>query len=135
MTRVYYKEALGAVVVFDVTRFTSDTISSWKNDIDQKITLPDGRPLPTILVANKCDLEKSKSYPTSMDEFCQKKGFIGWFETSAKEDINVEKAFLFLLDKIIEAKKQKPIEVENKPQQNVSLKTSKPEPKSSDCCS
>lgn len=37
-----------------------------------------------------------------MDEFCKEKGFIGWYETSAKENINVEQASKFLVSKIIE---------------------------------
>lgn len=38
MTRVYYKEAVGAFVVFDVTRFqTYEAASKWKSDIDSKV--------------------------------------------------------------------------------------------------
>ena len=35
-----------------------------------------------------------------MDEFCKDKGFVGWFETSAKENINVENAAKFLVSKV-----------------------------------
>jgi hypothetical protein len=38
MTRVYYKEAVGAVIVFDVTRVsTFDAVQKWKADIDSKV--------------------------------------------------------------------------------------------------
>jgi Ras-related protein Rab-32 len=38
MTRVYYKEAVGAFVVFDVTRIsTFDAVKKWKSDIDAKV--------------------------------------------------------------------------------------------------
>ncbi len=38
MTRVYYKEAVGAFVVFDVTRIsTYDAVKKWKMDIDAKV--------------------------------------------------------------------------------------------------
>jgi GTPase SAR1 family protein len=55
MTRVYYKEAVGAMVVFDVTRVnTFEAVQKWKNDIDAKVTLPpDDRPIPVVLLANK----------------------------------------------------------------------------------
>ena len=47
MTRVYYKEAVGAFVVFDITRVaTFEAVVKWKNDIDVKVTLPDDRPIP-----------------------------------------------------------------------------------------
>lgn len=54
MTRVYYKEAVGALVVFDVTRIsTFDGVSKWKADIDEKVRLPDGSKIPVVLLANK----------------------------------------------------------------------------------
>lgn len=38
MTRVYYKEAVGAFIVFDVTRTsTFEAVQKWKKDIDQKV--------------------------------------------------------------------------------------------------
>lgn len=54
MTRVYYKEAVGAFIVYDVTRnATFDCVSKWKQDLDSKVQLPDGSPIPCILLANK----------------------------------------------------------------------------------
>jgi len=38
MTRVYYKEAVGAFVVFDVTRSaTLEAVPKWKADLDSKV--------------------------------------------------------------------------------------------------
>jgi hypothetical protein len=35
---VYYKEAVGALVVFDVTRpSTFEAVVKWKNDLDSKV--------------------------------------------------------------------------------------------------
>jgi len=54
MTRVYYKEAVGAFIVFDVTRSaTFDAAIKWKQDLDSKVQLPDGSSIPCILLANK----------------------------------------------------------------------------------
>jgi len=54
MTRVYYKEAVGCIIVFDVTRATTfDAVSKWKSDLDSKVQLPNGDPVPCILLANK----------------------------------------------------------------------------------
>lgn len=58
MTRVYYKEAVGAFIVFDVTRSaTFDAVVKWKQDLDSKVQLPNGSPIPCILLANKVKLE------------------------------------------------------------------------------
>lgn len=54
MTRVYYKEAVGAFIVFDASRAaTFDAVMRWKNDLDSKVTLPDGSKIPCVLLANK----------------------------------------------------------------------------------
>ncbi|XP_026319993.1 ras-related protein Rab-44 isoform X1 [Hyposmocoma kahamanoa] len=104
MTRVYYKEAVGAFIVFDVSRVaTFDAVVKWKNDLDTKVQLPDGSPIPCILLANKCDQQKEGlvNSPAKMDEYCREKGFAGWFETSAKENINIEEAARSLVNKIL----------------------------------
>lgn len=52
--QVYYKEAVGAFVVFDVTRLsTFEAVQMWKQDLDNKVLLPNGKPIPAVLLANK----------------------------------------------------------------------------------
>lgn len=36
-----------------------------------------------------------------MDEYCKENGFAGWFETSAKDNINIEDAAKALVNKIL----------------------------------
>lgn len=36
-----------------------------------------------------------------MEEYCKEKGFSGWFETSAKENVNIEDAAKFLVNKVL----------------------------------
>eukprot|EP00128_Syssomonas_multiformis_P012651 Colp12_sorted_trinity150504_noHs@10134 len=106
MTRVYYKEAVGAFIVYDVTRNnTFEAVQKWKADIDAKVTLPDGSPVPVILLGNKSDLMKDGSGLRSnqqMERFCEEHGFQGWFHTSAKENINIDKSVRALVAKILE---------------------------------
>ncbi|RVE39918.1 hypothetical protein evm_015432, partial [Chilo suppressalis] len=66
MTRVYYKEAVGAFIVFDVSRAaTFEAVVKWKNDLDTKVQLPDGSPIPCILLANKVHTTSfNKTTPT-----------------------------------------------------------------------
>lgn len=41
MTRVYYQEVVGALMVFDVTRSsTLDAVLKWKDDLDSKVKRP-----------------------------------------------------------------------------------------------
>lgn len=105
-TRVYYKEAVAAFVVFDVTRIaTFEAASKWKADIDDKVTVgQEEKPIPVVLLANKADLAKD-GLPKSaheLDEFCETHGFAGWFETSAKENIGIDKAAKHLIQRILD---------------------------------
>lgn len=86
MTRVYYREAMGAFIVFDVTRHTTfEAVVKWKEDLDSKLMLADGQSIATVLLANKCDQGRElTSNGIKMDQFCKDHGFVGWFETSAK---------------------------------------------------
>ncbi|GAB0092152.1 Ras-related protein Rab [Sergentomyia squamirostris] len=104
MTRVYYKEAVGAFIVFDVTRSaTFDAVAKWKQDLDAKVQLPDGTNIPCVLLANKCDQEKQGFVCNSakMEEYVKENKFTAWFETSAKENINIEESAKALVTKIL----------------------------------
>nr|AMZ00344.1 Ras superfamily small GTPase Rab32 [Nilaparvata lugens] len=108
MTRVYYKEAVGALIVFDVTRAaTFDAVLKWKQDLDSKVQLPDGSPIPCILLANKCDQPKEGivNDKEKMNEYCKQNNFSDWFETSAKENINIDNAAKCLVEKILQNEK------------------------------
>jgi len=53
-TRVYFKDAHGCIIMFDLSNKNSFLNSlKWKKDVDSKCTLPDGSPIPCMLLANK----------------------------------------------------------------------------------
>ncbi|XP_042621002.1 ras-related protein Rab-38-like [Cyprinus carpio] len=104
MTRVYYREAMGAFIVFDVTRPTTfEAVSKWKEDLDSKLILSNGQSIATVLLANKSDQNRDflPNNSLKMDQYCKENGFVGWFETSAKENININEAANFLVKHII----------------------------------
>lgn len=107
MTRVYYKEAVGAVVVYDVTReSTLTSATKWKTDIDTKLTIPGSDlPIPCILIGNKIDI-LPKSNPTlneTMDTYCKDEGYAAWFRTSAKTNIGIEPAIKHLVSLVLKS--------------------------------
>eukprot|EP01012_Entosiphon_sulcatum_P029621 TRINITY_DN3618_c0_g1_i1.p1 TRINITY_DN3618_c0_g1~~TRINITY_DN3618_c0_g1_i1.p1 ORF type:complete len:216 (+),score=51.92 TRINITY_DN3618_c0_g1_i1:365-1012(+) len=126
MTRSYYQAAVGALVVYDRTReATWESACKWKEDIDKKVTLPDGQPIPCVLVANKCDLEaKPPRSGEELDAFCKEHRFVGWIETSSKENTNVEECFQLLVQKV----REKDIWISKNPAQ------SDPAPRRKPCC-
>lgn len=123
MTRIYYKEAVGAFVVFDITRTnTLENVSKWKDDIDSKIKSQNGKNIPVILLANKCDLNHDESMNLNeLEKFAKDAGFIGYLLTSAKNDAGINEAGDLLVDKILELQENKKcIDTHNK--NNVILK-------------
>ncbi|XP_017769811.1 PREDICTED: ras-related protein Rab-38 isoform X2 [Nicrophorus vespilloides] len=105
MTRVFYNGALAAFIVFDVTRtYTLESVAKWKADLDSKVQLPDGSPVPCILLGNKCDQQREGivNNPAKMDEYCKEHGFTAWYEISAKENINIQEAANALISKILQ---------------------------------
>jgi len=102
MTRVYYKEAVGAMIVFDVTREkTFQAVTKWKADIDENLSLDGVSGIPVVLLANKCDLAEEPLDKEMMDKFCKEHRFIAWYETSAKENVNIDEAGQNLVDYIL----------------------------------
>jgi Ras-related protein Rab-32 len=110
MTRVYYKEAVGAIIVYDVTRPVSfEGVKKWKKDIDDKVFLPDGHPIPCVLFGNKADLPAVVPMGAKdMDDFCEEQGFAGWFHTSAKTGDRIDEGARHLVSNILERNSRVP---------------------------
>ena len=94
---LYYKGAKGNVVVYDVTQRTSfENVEKWINQTKQH-TDPN---ISLILVANKIDLVDNREVTKEEGEEKAKTLGIPYLETSAKDSINVDKAFNSLIEDI-----------------------------------
>ncbi|XP_069798234.1 ras-related protein Rab-7L1-like isoform X3 [Narcine bancroftii] len=99
MTRLYYKDAGACIVMFDVTDATTfHNCLKWKHDLDSKVSLRDGSPVPCILLANKCDLSEWAITRNEIDDLSKANHFVGWIETSVKENKNVAQAMSVLVE-------------------------------------
>lgn len=91
ITRSYYRDAAGALLVYDITRRESfNHLGRWLEEARQN-----GNPNMTImLIGNKSDLEHRRAVSTKEGEvFAQENGLV-FLETSAKSAANVETAFI-----------------------------------------
>ena len=67
MTRVYYRDAKGCIIMLDLTNRQSFlNVTRWKEDLDSKVWLPDGSPIPCLLLANKV---KETEYTVDLNTF------------------------------------------------------------------
>lgn len=105
MTHVYFQEAVGALVMFDVTRSNSlDMVKDWKSDIDTKVFTSQGTPIPCLLLGNKIDLVPDGKWAQKdeMEQYVKDHSFINFFETSARDATNIEKAANYLVKYIMD---------------------------------
>lgn len=113
MTRVYFREAVGAFVVVDATRpRTFDGAKKWKTLLDVEFGRSDEF-CSIILLVNKVDLldEKGRS-DINYDTFCKENGFHSWVAVSSKDDKGVQEACLAMVDICKTAKLPTPVPVE-----------------------
>ena len=83
-------------MVFDLTDYTTFyRIDEWKKYFIDQLAEDEKENFPFILIGNKCDLERdTKLDKESITFYCQRNSSnLPYFETSAKDDINVEAAF------------------------------------------
>lgn len=103
ITSSYYKGTKGVLIVYDVTNMESfKSVDKWI--LDFKSTAEEDSAI--MLLGNKCDLIESRKVSPQLGEGKAKSSNVLFIETSAKEDINITKAFTLLVDEIIRKIKQ-----------------------------
>jgi len=89
----FYRGADGVCFVFDVTRRkTFEELVAWKKAFLIQVGHEGNDDFPMIILCNKVDLENREVTKKEVEQFCNKEG-VSFYETSAKESINVDKAF------------------------------------------
>ncbi|KAK4394504.1 Ras-related protein RABD1 [Sesamum angolense] len=93
----YYRGAHGIIIVYDVTEMESfNNVKQWLNEIDRYAN----DSVCKLLVGNKCDLVESKVVDTQTAKAFADELGIPFLETSAKDAINVDQAFLTMAGEI-----------------------------------
>ncbi|KAE8724791.1 Ras-related protein RABD1 [Hibiscus syriacus] len=97
ITSSYYRGAHGIIIVYDVTETESfNNVKQWLNEIDRYAN----DSVCKLLVGNKCDLVENKVVDTQTAKAFADELGIPFLETSAKDSINVEQAFLTMAGEI-----------------------------------
>ncbi|GAM28079.1 hypothetical protein SAMD00019534_112550 [Acytostelium subglobosum LB1] len=91
----FYRGADCCVLVYDVNvAKTFENLDSWRDEFLIQAGPRDPDNFPFVVLGNKIDLENQRVVSQKRAaSWCQSKGNIPYFETSAKEAINVEQAF------------------------------------------
>lgn len=91
----FYRGADCCVLVYDVTAPTTfKSLDSWRDEFLIQASPRDPENFPFIVIGNKIDQENRAVSSKRAQTWCQSKNNIPYFETSAKEAVNVESAFI-----------------------------------------
>ena len=91
ITRAYYKNSVCALVVYDISsRDSFNNVTTWIEDCKNQSP----KTIFMALVGNKCDLSDKRQVSIEEGRDLAEKNQMLFFETSAKDGINVEEIFL-----------------------------------------
>ncbi|WOK95277.1 ras-related protein RGP1 [Canna indica] len=113
VTSAYYRGAVGAMLVYDITKRQSfDHVARWLEELrghaDRNIVI--------MLIGNKSDLGSLRAVPMEdAKEFAQRENLF-FMETSALEATNVESAFLTVLTEIYQITSKKTLVANGEPE-------------------
>ncbi|XP_072840142.2 ras-related protein Rab-25 [Pogona vitticeps] len=107
ITSAYYRGAVGALLVFDITKHqTYDVVERWLKELYDHAEAT----IVVMLVGNKTDLAHSREVPTEEAKMYAENNGLLFLETSALDSTNVELAFETILRDIfnkVQKQKQK----------------------------
>ena len=90
ITRTYYKGAIGALLVYDITRRETFThVTKWLEEVRNNSS----KTITIILIGNKKDLEDKRQISYEEGEALAKENGLLFLETSAKTAYNVIESF------------------------------------------
>jgi len=108
----FYRGADSCVLVYDVTDAKSfDNLESWMDEFLVHAAPRNADTFPFVVLGNKADMASKRQVSVAKAKaWCNSKGDIPHFETSAKEALNVEQAFHTIAKNALQQEsQQKPI--------------------------
>ncbi|XP_026325093.1 ras-related protein Rab-10 [Hyposmocoma kahamanoa] len=99
ITTSYYRGAMGIMLVYDITNEkTFDDIVKWLRNIDEHAN----EDVEKMILGNKCDMEEKRVVSKERGEAIAREHGIRFMETSAKANINIDRAFNELAEAILD---------------------------------
>ncbi len=103
ITKTYYRNAAGILIAYDVTN--GESFVNTKRWIEEVKNNCGDESVPIILVGNKCDSPDKIVSLSDQQEYAKLMN-LKFFETSAKEGINVDEVFIELSRQILDREEQ-----------------------------
>ena len=92
------KGSQGVAVCFDLTKeSTFESVNNWLNEIREN-----SNSIPVILFGNKCDILENREVSEEKAKKLAEENNLIYYETSAKENINIKEGFQKLAEEAYE---------------------------------
>jgi len=99
ITTSYYRGAMGIMLVYDITNAKSfDNIAKWLRTIQEHANVE----VEKMILGNKCDMEDKRVISKERGETIARENSVKFLETSAKTNVNIERAFTELSESILD---------------------------------
>ncbi|KAB2091685.1 Ras-related Rab7 [Gossypium arboreum] len=129
----FYRGADCCVLVYDVNSMKSfDNLNNWREEFLIQASPSDPENFPFVVLGNKIDVDGGNSRVVSEKKaraWCASKGNIPYFETSAKEGVNVEEAFQCIAKDALKSGEEEDIYLPD----TIDVGSSSSQPRSSGC--
>lgn len=98
ITKNYFRGSNGILLIYDITSPNSfKNIKNWVSQITESL----GDEACIVLVGNKVDLENDRKISKNLGEGLANEYKMNFFETSAKENMNISQAFSSLVNEMM----------------------------------
>ena len=105
ITKNFYRNADGLLVVFDLTKKESfQNVGSWINEAEEN-----NDKLKIILIGNKLDLKDGRIVTIDLAKKFAEKNNLKYIETSAKDGTNINESFQTIIDLLFDGKSSEEI--------------------------
>lgn len=99
ITTSYYRGAMGIMLVYDITNAKSfDNIAKWLRTIQEHANSD----VEKMILGNKCDMEDKRVISKERGDAMARENGVKFMETSAKTNVNIERAFLEFSESILD---------------------------------
>lgn len=111
LSKNYYREADGILIIYDITKDnTFQGVKKWMEQIKENINCNN---IVISLVGNKNDLEQLRVIKQEDGQNLAKEYDIPFFETSAKDNVNIDKIFEYMAEEMYNKRKNRKKEENN----------------------
>lgn len=137
ITSAYYRGAIGALLLYDVTAaLTFNSLSKWLQELRENADSN----IVVMLVGNKCDLQELRAVSTDEGVDFSKSENLLFIETSARDSTNVQESFTTLITEVVRRLSKNDLKeggktgIPNQPEKGVSITQQDNNNEKKGCC-